>query len=105
MAFFPTQKTTWTELQKFPKHKNDCGRPGINGGYIHNPNVKFGVNCYGKKPVATPQDLSLLNNKGKNLFPKSEADVALDKKVEYWKKNGDKMLKLNSFNNVKWSEF
>lgn len=105
MAFFPTQKTTWTELQKFPKHKNDCGRPGINGGYIHNPHVKFGVNCYGKKPKANPQDLSILNNKGKNLFPKSEADVALDKKVEYWKQNGDKMLRLNSFNNVKWSEF
>jgi len=105
MAFFPTQKASWTELQKFPKHKNDCGRPGINGGYIHNPYVKFGVNCYGKKPKANPQDLSLLKKKGNNLFPKSEADVALDKKVEYWKKNGDNMLKLNSFNNVKWSEF
>jgi hypothetical protein len=105
MAFFPTQKATWTELQKFPKHKNDCGRPGVNGGYIHNPHVKFGVNCYGKKPKASPQDLSKLNNQGKSLFPKSEADVKLDKKVEYWKQNGDKMLKLNSFNNVKWSEF
>lgn len=105
MAFFPTQKSTWTELQKFPKHKNDCGRPGINGGYIHNPYVKFGVNCYGKKPKASPQDLSRLNSQGKSLFPKSEADVALDKKVDYWKKNGDNMLKLNSFNNVKWSEF
>ena len=105
MAFFPTQKATWTELQKFPKHKNDCGRPGVNGGYIHNPHVKFGVNCYGKKPKASPQDLSKLNNQGKSLFPKSEADVKLDKKVEYWKQNGEKMLKLNSFNNVKWSEF
>jgi len=105
MAFFPTQKATWTELQKYPKHKNDCGRPGVNGGYIHNPHVKFGVNCYGKKPKANPQDLSKLNAQGKSLFPKSEADVALDKKVEYWKQNGDKMLKLNSFNNVKWSEF
>ena len=105
MAFFPTQKSTWTELQKFPKHKNDCGRPGINGGYIHNPYVKYGVNCYGKKPKASPQDLSRLNIQGKSLFPKSEADVALDKKVDYWKKNGDNMLKLNSFNNVKWSEF
>ena len=105
MAFFPTQKATWTELQKFPKHKNDCGRPGVNGGYIHNPHVKYGVNCYGKKPKASPQDLSKLNSQGKSLFPKSEADVKLDKKVEYWKQNGDKMLKLNSFNNVKWSEF
>jgi hypothetical protein len=105
MAFFPTQKATWTELQKFPKHKNDCGRPGVNGGYIHNPNVKFGVNCYGKKPKANPQDLSKLNAQGKSLFPKSETDVKLDKKVEFWKQNGDKMLKLNSFNNVKWSEF
>lgn len=50
MAFYPTQKTTWQKLQKIKGHKHDCGRPGINGGYIKNPNVRFGVNCYGNKP-------------------------------------------------------
>ena len=27
-----------------------CGNPGINGGYFANPDLKFGVNCYGIKP-------------------------------------------------------
>ena len=34
MAFFPTQKEKWKKLQKIEGHKHDCGRPGINGGYI-----------------------------------------------------------------------
>ena len=29
-------------------HENDCGRPGVNGGYIANTNAKYGVNCFGK---------------------------------------------------------
>ena len=27
-----------------------CGKPGLNGGYFSNPQLKFGVNCYGVKP-------------------------------------------------------
>ena len=47
LALFPTQYGKWERLQKIKGHENDCGRPGINGGYIDNPNVKFGINCYG----------------------------------------------------------
>ena len=50
LALFPTQKDVYNKLKTIPKHKNDCGRPGINGGYIENKKFKFGVNCYGKKP-------------------------------------------------------
>ena len=50
MALFPTQEKTYDKLQKIKGHENDCGRPGVNGGYIANPKVKFGVNCYGYKP-------------------------------------------------------
>ena len=50
MALFPTQYKHWKRLQKIDGHENDCGRPGVNGGYIDNPNVRFGVNCYGTKP-------------------------------------------------------
>lgn len=50
MAYFPTQKKTWNLLQKNPKTKNVCGRPGINGGYMSNPYIHFGANCYGIKP-------------------------------------------------------
>jgi len=49
MAFFPTQKKTWETLQKSEGTKHACGRPGINGGFIDNPYVRFGANCYGKK--------------------------------------------------------
>ena len=54
-AYYPVQKCDWDSM----KEKNDrlpdnaktfCGMPGINGGHFANPNLKFGVNCYGIKP-------------------------------------------------------
>jgi len=39
MALFPTQQKTYDELQKIEGHENDCGRPGVNGGYIANPRI------------------------------------------------------------------
>ena len=105
MAYFPTQKSTWQELQKDKKHKNDCGRPGINGGYMANPHIKFGVNCFGKKPKPTADDLARLEAKKHVIRPKTPADVKLDAKVKYWKDNADKLLKLNSYNNKAWSEY
>ena len=56
MAFYPTQKSTWNKLQKIKGHEHDCGRPGINGGYIDNPNVRFGVNCFGSKPAISAEE-------------------------------------------------
>ena len=53
MALFPTQMERWERLQKIEGHENDCGRPGINGGYMKNTSLKYGVNCYGKKPKIT----------------------------------------------------
>ena len=42
-AYYPVQKCYFD--------KNKCGqKPGINGGFFPNPHLKFGVNCYGKKP-------------------------------------------------------
>ena len=105
MAFFPTQKSTWTKLQKTKKHQNDCGRPGINGGYMKNPNIRFGVNCYGKKPKANDADLNRMNSKKNASYPKSSEDILLDQKTQFWKDNADKLLKINGFNNNKWSEF
>lgn len=50
MALFPTQRKTWEKLQKAPKkNRDDCGSPGINGGYFEDSSLKFGVNCYGVK--------------------------------------------------------
>jgi len=103
MAYFPTQKSTWEDLQKNPKTKNNCGRPGVNGGYMENPYIKFGVNCYGTKPKPTDRDLqTMANNK---LQPKTEEDALMDKKVKFWKENADKLLNLNAFNRNSWSEY
>jgi hypothetical protein len=49
MILYPTQKSTWEELQK-GNRPNQCGHPGVNGGYMENAKLKFGVNCYGDKP-------------------------------------------------------
>lgn len=54
VALFPTQKATWEALQREvdPQKRMACGRPGVNGGYFE-PTMKFGVNCYGKKPAGS----------------------------------------------------
>jgi len=104
MALFPTQKSSWKKLQDFPKHKHDCGRPGINGGYFKNPYLKFGVNCYGVKPDGSDNDLNRMDANRTTPYPKSPEDKETDKKVEEWKKNKDKML-VNSFNKTIWSKY
>lgn len=56
LALFPTQKALFNELKTIPGHENDCGRPGINGGYFGNKHLKFGANCYGVKPKPSQKD-------------------------------------------------
>lgn len=107
MALFPTQKTTFEELQKTKDRKNACGRPGINGGFIGDANVRFGVNCYGKKPAAKDRDIAALaaNAGSMSVLPKSAEDIIMEKKVQFWKDNADKLIEVNSYNNKKWSEY
>ena len=105
MVYYPTQKATWNELQKDPKNKNKCGRPGINGGYIENPYINFGVNCFGKKPKPSEKDLNIMDAKSSSIVPKTPEELLLDKKVQYWKENASKIVNINSFNNKKWSEY
>ena len=100
MALFPTQQKTWDKLQTIDGHKNDCGRPGINGGRIDNPKARFGVNCYGYKPIITPAEQdSMLNTP---VFPVSMKDQELQRKLEYWKKKVPEIL-LSPFNKNSWS--
>ena len=101
MAFFPTQKSTWDQLQKNPKDKNKCGRPGVNGGYMDNKFLRFGVNCFGKKPPPKPEDLAKMNQP----LPQTAEQAIINKKVEFWKNNKDALLKVNSFNKTKWTEY
>ncbi len=101
MALFPTQENTWNELQKIEGHENDCGRPGINGGYIDNPNLKFGVNCYGYKPKINNIEKELMKND--NIYPKTKKDIAMDERVEYWKGKLNEII-VSPFNHEKWSK-
>jgi hypothetical protein len=100
MALFPTQKSTFSNLQKIKGHENDCGRPGINGGYMANPHLKFGVNCYGVKPKITQEEEELMAVT--SPYPKTEKDILFDKKVEYYKKNLNNIL-VAPFNHDSWN--
>lgn len=100
MALYPTQKSTYDGLQKIPGHENDCGRSGINGGYIANPLVKFGVNCFGYKPKITKEEEELMQNS--TPYPKTEKDLAMEQRVDYWKKRLNEIL-VSPFNYKNWS--
>lgn len=102
LALYPTQKDTYAKLQKIKGHEHDCGRPGINGGYISNPGVRFGVNCYGKKPQIT--DAEKQNMSDVTPYPKSNEDIAMEKKIAQWKKNLSNIM-VNPFNKEKWSKY
>jgi len=112
MILFPTQKNTWKELQKLdekrecnsntPSYKNACGRPGINGGYIANPYVKFGVNCFGKKPDATENDIARLNQRTEQTYPKSREEYEMESKINKIKQQSPEMLQLSSYNTKQW---
>lgn len=101
MALYPTQQKTFDELQKIEGHENDCGRPGINGGYIDNPAMKFGVNCYGYKPRMTEEEEELMANKP--IYPKTKKDKAMDERVQYWKDKLSEIL-VSPFNQTTWSK-
>lgn len=101
MALFPTQKKTYDNLQKIQGHENDCGRPGINGGYIANPNVLFGVNCYGHKPKITSEEEELM--KKMTPYPETAKDIAFQKRVDFWKNHVDSIL-VSPFNYKTWGQ-
>jgi len=62
LALFPIQKSVYNQLKTIPGHQHDCGRPGVNGGYIEDSKTEFGVNCYGKKPYMTDKDEDFMKN-------------------------------------------
>ena len=101
MALFPTQTTTYNNLQNIKGHEHDCGRPGVNGGYIANPHFKFGVNCYGYKPKINQEEEQLMQVS--TPYPKTEKDILFEKRVDYWKsKLGD--ILVSPFNYNTWSK-
>lgn len=100
MALFPTQEEKWQQLQKIDGHHNDCGRPGINGGFIDNPNIKFGINCYGVKPAISAMEAEYMQNE--QLYPKTKKEIMFDKKVDYWRSKLPEVM-VSPFNSDNWS--
>jgi len=102
LALYPTQKSTYDVLQDVDGHEHDCGRPGINGGYIANPNVRFGVNCYGYKPKITPKEQSTMRSY--SVYPRTHEDIVLDKKAAKYREKLSN-IKVSPFNGSTWSRF
>lgn len=100
LALFPTQKKTYDKLQKIEGHENDCGRPGINGGFIANPEVRFGVNCFGHKPEITQNERNAMNNT--DPYPLTKKEKELERKVDYYRKKLPDIM-VSPFNHTKWS--
>jgi hypothetical protein len=94
LALFPTQEASWErrQLQETSEESRQrCGRPGINGGYFE-PSMKFGVNCYGRRPAKRPSD-------GRR---ETRHQSAVDRMIGFLKDHlGD--LDVFPFNKTSWS--
>jgi len=102
LALFPTNINTWDKLRKIKGHENACGRAGINGGYIANPNIKFGVNCYGYKPKIRGTEQILMNNN--SIFPQTVDELKMEKKINKYRNKLNDII-ISPFNENNWSQF
>ena len=81
MAIFPTSESTWNKLQMGPQEsRHSCGKPGVNGGFFDNPELRFGVNCFGPKPEK--KDSDELSMESANSGPPTAEQIEFDKKVQ-----------------------
>ncbi len=96
MALFPIQTSIYNELKNVPGHEHDCGRPGVNGGFMKDNSLKFGVNCYGKKPSKTELDKKYMESY--TFTPYYD-----EKKIETEKQQKIKDLLVAPFNKEKWN--
>lgn len=102
-AVYPTQKETWEKLQTSgtPDQRLACGMPGVNGGYFDNPELRFGVNCFGAKPSESEHDLKVqLKNNIPPLTP--EAHEQQKKELAYRANAGQ--IGVLPFRSGAWSE-
>ena len=100
-AIFPTQQETYNKLQNGPKSERmSCGVPGINGGYFDNPDLQFGVNCYGVKPAENDTDT---RQKMMGKSSKTPGALEYDKKIQDFTADRNQ-IPLNSFNNKAWDQ-
>lgn len=101
MAVYPTQKETYEKLQKGPaEYRNACGQVGINGGYFDNPELRFGVNCYGVKPPKNATDELL---EGGIALPPTTAEIEYEKKVQKFREQLNTLTVL-PFRRGQWTQ-
>ena len=101
MVFYPTQPETFNALQKIDGHQHDCGRTGINGGYMKNSKARFGVNCYGYKPEITPEERENMGNNP--AYPLTKKELMFNDKVASFRKHLPDIL-ISPFNSNQWSQ-
>jgi len=99
LGLYPTSESNWNKLQDKEGHEHSCGLPGVNGGYVSNPHVKLGSNCYGYKPKISDLETNLL--KEKNIYPKTNKEKLFDQRVDYWKNRVGNIL-ISPFNTDSW---
>jgi hypothetical protein len=100
MAVYPTQKSTYDDLQGEPGgQKAACGKPGVNGGYFDNPELKFGVTCVGKKPPQGPHDSNAVIQG--STTPLTASGIEFEKQVLKFK-NGSETIGILPFNKDHW---
>ena len=101
MAVYPTQKGTYEELQQGPEDQRAaCGKPGLNGGYFDNPELRFGVTCTGKRPSQSSHDATSVTSG--STKPLTASGLEFEKKVQQFRAESDSMGIL-PFNKEKWS--
>ena len=100
-AVYPTQQSTFDMLQTADgdDERLACGTVGVNGGFIDNPEMRFGVNCYGDKPSQSDHDLKVTNQRGD--IPMTTEMLGQKKKELKFKANANE-IGILPFNNTSW---
>lgn len=100
-AIYPTQQATYDKLQAGPEdQRGACGVPGVNGGYFDNPDIRFGVNCYGDRPSENDTDV---RNKMRADGVMSQDGIEYNRKVRDYKAHLTE-TPVNPFSEQIWSE-
>lgn len=97
LALYPTQKDFWARLQSDPYRKNECGKPGVNGGFFENKSYHFGANCYGSKPGPKMNEKDKQKLIGKSRLTGMERQIS-----EYQQTKGE--FAVAPFNEDSWSQ-
>lgn len=99
MAVYPTSKDTYDKLQAGPAEQaGACGKPGVNGGFFDNPELRFGVTCYGPKPEQSQHDEAKVSAG----LPMSPGALEIDKKIQQFKRE-TQSVGILPFNSKSWN--